>query len=337
MLILVDAMGGDNAPESVVNGCMDALGEREGFDVLLIGDKVRIEKILTEKKYNNLRLKIYHTSEVVTNEDSPTKAIRSKKDSSMVVGFKMLKENKGDVFVSAGNTGALMAGSLFILGRIKGVDRPSLAPIIPNKKGFTLIVDGGANTNCKPINLLQFGIMGSLYVKDVFNVENPRVGIVNVGTEEKKGNELIKQSYELLSNANINFTGNVEAHQITEGMVDVAVCDGFVGNVLLKTTEGVATFIVNEIKAILKKNIISMIAAFMIKGGLTKFKKLLDTSEYGSVPFLGVKGKVMKTHGRSDSKAVKHSIFNAYKYANSQIIEQISAEFQNMEVDDIEE
>jgi phosphate acyltransferase len=337
LLILVDAMGGDNAPEAVVNGCIEALNEREGFEILLIGDSSRIESILSDKKYKNSRLSIHHTSEIVTNEDSPSKAIKSKKDSSMVVGFKMLKEKKGDVFISAGNTGALMAGSLLILGRIKGVDRPSLAPIIPNKKGFTLVVDGGANTNCKPVNLLQFGIMGSLYVKDVFNVEKPRVGILNVGSEEKKGNDLIRQSSEMLSNANINFTGNIEAHQIPEGLVDVAVCDGFVGNVLLKTTEGVATFLVNEIKAIFKKNAISMLAAFMIKKGLMKFRKLLDASEYGSVPLLGVNGKVMKTHGRSDAKAFKNSIFTASKYAQSQIIEQIKVEFENMEVEDSEQ
>lgn len=338
MLILVDAMGGDNAPDAVVNGCIDALNELEGFDILLIGDSGKIEKLLNDRKYINSRLKVHHTSEVVTNEDSPAKAIKSKKDSSMVVGFKMLKEKQGEVFISAGNTGALMAGSLLILGRIKGVDRPSLAPILPTKNGYILIVDGGANTVCKPINFLQFGIMGSLYMRDVFNIKNPKVGLINVGSEEKKGNELIKQSFELLSKANINFTGNVEAHQIFENNVNVAVCDGFVGNVLLKTVEGVGTFIYTElIKPMFKKNFITKLSALLVKDGLMKFKKTMDTSEYGSVPFLGVKGKVMKTHGRSDAKAVKHSIFNAYKYAQSSIIEEISKEFENMEVEDIEE
>lgn len=337
MLILVDAMGGDNAPEAVVNGCIDAINEKEGYDVLLIGNKERIEQILKERQFSNQRLRIHHASEVVTNEDSPTKAIRSKKDSSMVVGFKLLKEKQGDVFISAGNTGALLAGALLILGRIKGVDRPALAPVLPSKEGLVLLVDAGANTVCKPINYIQFGIMGSIYMRDVIGIDKPRVGLINVGSEDTKGNDTIKQAFELLSKANINFTGNVEAHQVVEGKVDVAVCDGFVGNVLLKTMEGVAAYLVGEIKNIFKKNWISMLSAILVKNGLKNLKKKTDTSEYGSVPFLGVNGKVMKTHGRSDAKAIKHSIFNAYSYAKCSILEEIREEFKNMEVEDIEQ
>ncbi|MCX7843389.1 MAG: phosphate acyltransferase PlsX [Clostridia bacterium] len=337
MLIIVDAMGGDNAPEAVVNGCIDAINERQGYDILLIGDSERINKIFKERKFDSPRVSIHHTTEVVTNEDSPTKAIKNKKDSSMVVGFKMLKEGKGDVFVSAGNTGALLAGALLILGRIKGVDRPALAPIIPTKKGLVLLLDAGANTLCKPINYLQFGIMGSKYMKDVLNMDNPKVGLINVGSEEKKGNEIIKQAFEMLSKSGVNFYGNVEAHQVIDGAVDIAVCDGFVGNVFLKAVEGIAEFFIGELKSIFKRNFLSMLSAILIKDGLKGLKKKTDTSEYGSVPFLGVNGKVMKTHGRSDAKAIKHSVFNAYVYAKSNIIEEIREEFKNMEVEDIEQ
>lgn len=336
MLILVDAMGGDNAPEAVIYGCMEAIRQKDGYDILLIGNEERIKKVLNEKKFNNPRLKILHASEEITNEDTPTKAIRSKKDSSMVVGFRLLKEKKGDVFISAGNTGALLAGALLILGRIKGVDRPALAPVLPTKEGLVLLLDAGANTVCKPINYFQFGIMGSIYMRDIFGISKPRVGLINVGSEDTKGNETIKQAFELLSKANINFTGNIEAHQVTEGKADVAVCDGFVGNVLLKTVEGVASYLIGEIKSIFKKNWISMLSAILVSGGLKKLKKKTDTSEYGSVPFLGVNGKIMKTHGRSDAKAIMHSIFNAYNYANCSILEEISEEFKNMEVEEIE-
>lgn len=336
MVILVDAMGGDNAPLAVVEGCIDAINQLDGYDILLIGDQQELERLLKEKKFDNPRLRIHHTSETITNEDSPTKAIRSKKDSSMVVGFNLLKGKKGDVFLSAGNTGALLAGALLILGRVKGVDRPALAPVLPNKSGLTLLLDAGANTVCKPINYIQFGIMGSIYMKDVIGIANPKVGLVNVGSEDTKGNDTIKQAFDLLSKSAINFTGNVEAHEIVEGKVDVAVCDGFVGNVLLKTYEGVATFIIKEIKDIFKKNVLSMFSALLISSGLKALKKRTDTSEYGSVPFLGVNGKVMKTHGRSDAKAIKHSIFKAYNYGKSTIIDEIREQFTNMEVEDIE-
>ncbi|MCX7711051.1 MAG: phosphate acyltransferase PlsX [Clostridia bacterium] len=337
MLILVDAMGGDHAPAAVVNGCLDAVQEKDGFDVLLIGDQEKISKIMQERKFSSDRIKIHHTTEVVTMEDSPTKAIRGKKDSSMVVGFKLLKEKQGDVFVSAGNTGALLAGALLILGRIKGVDRPALAPVLPTKEGIVLLADAGANTVCKPVNHLQFGIMGSIYMRDVFGIKSPKVGLINVGSEDTKGNDTIKQAFDLLSKANINFTGNVEAHQVTEGKVDVAVCDGFVGNVFLKTVEGVASFLIGELKGIFKKNWISMGAAILVSGGLKKLKKKTDISEYGSVPFLGVNGKVMKTHGRSDAKAIKYSIFAACNYAKSSILDEIRDEFKNMEVEEIEQ
>lgn len=336
LLILVDAMGGDHAPEAPVIGCMDAIKEKEGFDVLLIGDKEKIQRILDEKKFQDPRLKIHHTTEVVTNEDSPTKAIKSKKDSSMVVGFNMLKEKTGDVFISAGNTGALMAGGLFIIGRIEGVDRPALAPLIPTKRGFTLLIDAGANTVCKPINFLQFGIMGSIYMKQRFKLESPSVGLINVGVEEKKGTENIRQANALLSTSNINFVGNLEANQLMMGKVDIAVCDGFVGNVVLKLIEGVGTFFFGSLKAIFYKNILSKVAAMTLKTGLKAFQKSVDPYEYGGTLLLGVDGLVMKSHGSSNSKAIKNSVLKASELKETSIIENIREEFKNVEVDDID-
>ncbi len=336
LLILVDAMGGDNAPGEIVKGCMDAINEQEGFDIMLIGDKDRIDSIIKERNFKNPRLTVKHASEVITNDDLPTKAIKNKKDSSMSVGFKLVKEKKGDVFLSAGNTGALMAGGLFILGRIKGVDRPALASYLPSKKGMVLLVDAGANTNCKPMNYQQFGIMGSIFISEVFNKKNPRVGLLNVGVEEKKGNETIRNAYTLLKESNINFTGNIEGRQILEGDADVIVTDGFVGNVVLKFLEGAQSYFFKSLKEIFYKNIISKIAASVMKKDMSKFKKSLDYTEYGGVPLLGVKGKVIKGHGSSNAKAIKNAVIRAKDYVNSSVLERIQEEFKDMEVRDIE-
>lgn len=336
MLILVDAMGGDNAPDAIVNGCIDAIHESEGYDIQLIGDSEKINKIINEKKVLNPRLKVLHASEVITNEDSPVKALKSKKDSSMVVGLTQLKEKKGDVFISAGNTGALMAGSLFILGRIEGVDRPALAPVIPNRGEGFLLIDAGANTMCKPINYMQFGIMGSIFMEEVFRIENPKVGLINVGSEEKKGNETIKQAHTLLSSANINFIGNVEGRQLPDGKVHVAVCDGFMGNVLLKFIEGIGSFFFDALKDVFSKNIITKLAAFALRKGLKKLKKSMDDTEYGGAPLLGVNGKVLKSHGNSNAKAIKNTVIKACSYAKSSVTDKIREEFRNMEVEEIE-
>ncbi|MDP4180049.1 MAG: phosphate acyltransferase PlsX [Bacillota bacterium] len=336
MLILVDAMGGDNAPLEIVKGCIDAINENNDFDIMLIGDQDKINAIIKENGFKNDRLKVFHTTDVITNEDSPVKAIKSKKNSSMVVGLNMIKEKKGDVFLSAGNTGALMAGSLFILGRIKGVERPSLMAFLPSSKGLSVLVDAGANVNCKPTNLLQFGVMGSLYVSEVFGIESPRVGIINVGAEEKKGNDLVKMAYPMLKEAHINFVGNIEGRQILDGDADVVVCDGFVGNVLLKSMEGAAGYFIGSLKDIFNKNILTKLAALIVKNDLKKFKKDLDYTEYGGVPMLGVNGKVIKSHGSSNAKAIKNAIIRAKSYVNSTVLEQIREEFKNMEVEDIE-
>lgn len=338
MLILVDAMGGDNAPEAIVNGCIDAIIEENGFSILLIGDSERIKKIIDDRKFSSPRLEIKHTTEVITGEDSPTKAIRSKKDSSMVVGFNLLKENKGDVFVSAGNSGALMAGALFIIGRIKGVDRPSLPAIIPTKTGKALLIDAGLNTVCKPINFLQFGIMGSIYMRELFGIKKPKVGLINVGSEETKGNDNIKQAFSLLSSSNINFIGNAEGKDIPIGNVDVAVCDGFVGNVVLKFLEGCGSFFVSALKGIFKKNTLSKLSALIVKKQLKEFMVQLDPDENGGAPILGVNGLVIKSHGSSNAKTIKNVIIKrAYSLAKTNILEQIREEFKNMEVEEVEQ
>lgn len=337
MTIIVDAMGGDNAPEAVVNGCIDAVNEADGFDILLTGDSEKIEKILKQRNFNSTRIKIHHASEVITVEDTPTKAIKTKKDSSMVAGFELLKKKEGDIFLSCGNSGALMAGSLFILGRIKGVDRPALAALIPTKTGHCLIMDAGLNTVCKPINYQQFGIMGSIYMNEMFNIDKPRIGLLNVGTEVGKGNELLKNAYTLLSNSNINFVGNVEGNDVLKGKVDLVVCDGFAGNVMLKVLEGAASFFFSILKDVFYKNFKTKLAAIMIKKDLSESKKALDADEQGGALILGVNGLVIKSHGNSNAVTVKNVVIKASKFARTKVLDSIREEFVNMEVDDIEQ
>jgi glycerol-3-phosphate acyltransferase PlsX len=338
VLVLVDAMGGDKAPDEIVKGCIDAINESEGYDVLLIGDVNKINRILENEKFDARRIQLHHTDEVIHNDDMPTKAIKSKKNSSMVVGLNMLKEKYGDVFLSAGNTGALLAGAMLTLGRIKGVQRPALAPIIPSASGGTMLIDAGLNTNCKPENLLQFGIIGSLYMRNVFGIKNPRVGLVNIGQENRKGSEVIKQAYEKLTASDINFIGNVEGRDIPLGAVDVAVCDGFVGNVLLKFLEGVGFYISKGLKDLYYKNLKSKLSALIIKKDLKKFFHSMDYEEYGGTPVLGVDGAVFKCHGSSSAKSIKNTIVTACNFARSSVIEQIRREFADSaaEVDDIE-
>lgn len=336
MIIIVDAMGGDNAPAEIVNGCIEAVLEKKDFEIILLGDKNKIIEIINENDYSGNRLSIIHTNEQIMNDDMPTKAIKNKKDSSMVTGLNMLKEGKGDVFISAGNTGALMTGALLIVGRIKGIDRPALAPLIPTKKGAAMIIDAGLNTVCKPINYQQFAIIGSIYMKEMYNINNPSVGLINVGTEETKGNENIKQAHMLISSSNINFVGNIEGRCITEGKVDVVVCDGFVGNVLLKFLEGVGSFIFEELKNIFKKNIINKISVSLLKKDIRKFSQKLNYEEYGGTPILGINGIVVKCHGSSSAKTIKNTIFKSYTFSKTSFQKQIEKEFINMEVEDVE-
>lgn len=324
MLISVDAMGGDNAPHEVVKGCINALEKDEKIKIALVGQKDIVHSIVGD--YKNNRLKIVDASQVITNEDEPVKAIRRKKDSSMVVGMDMVKKGEADAFISAGNTGALMAGALFRIGRIEGIDRPALAPIIPTLQGGTMLIDAGANADCKPNNLLQFALMGSAYMNRVMEVENPRVALVNVGAEPGKGNQLTKEVYKLLEEAQLNFVGNIEARDVLEGKADVLVCDGFVGNIILKLTEGLAMFIFSQLKAEFTSSAAAKLAAAVLKPGLARFKSRMDYKEYGGAPLLGINAGCIKAHGSSDAKAIENAVIQAVKFMDMKVLEKIKAE-----------
>jgi len=330
--IAIDIMGGDNAPHEILKGSIEAINEVNS-NLLLIGDEQFIKKEIEKYSINYSRIEIIHTTEIITNEDKPVNAIRNKKDSSMVKGLLLLKNREADSFISAGNTGALLAGSLLRVGRIKGIDRPALAPIYPTKKGFSLLIDAGANTECTPRNLLEFAMMGSIYLKSVLNIQNPRIGLVSNGIEEGKGNRLVKDTYQVLSNSRMNFIGNIEARDIPEGNCDVIVCDGFVGNVILKLTEGVAGSITTMLKEELTKNPIRTVATLMLKNGFKEFKKRLDYTEYGGAPLLGVKNAVIKAHGSSNSKALKNAIKYGEIFVKNKVVEKIEEEIAKIGVD----
>lgn len=336
MRILVDAMGGDNAPDAIVNGCIDAVKSQSGFDIVLIGDETRITKILDSRRFSNPRIQVIHAKEVITNEDIPTRAIRFKKNSSMVVGFNMLKQKEGDVLISAGNSGALLTGALLILGRLKGVERPALGALIPTKKGKALLIDAGLNSTCKPINYMQFGILGSVYYKELYGIENPTVGLVNMGTEAKKGTQVLKDAYELLSSSKLNFIGNVEGRDIPEGNVDITVCDGYVGNVLLKFLEGAGSFFMAFLKGMFKRTIFSKLSLLFVMRDLKEFKKQIDVDVDGGAPILGVNGLVIKSHGNSNAKTIKHVVLKANNLVKNSLMEKIQRSLNNMEAGNIE-
>lgn len=324
MKIAIDAMGGDNAPNEIIKGAIDAVNEYEA-NIILVGDETIINQELKKYNYNEEKIELIHTTQVIENEDKPSMAIRKKKDSSMVVATTLVAEKKADAIVSAGNTGALLASGLFILKRIKGIDRPALCTFIPTKKGISILLDAGANAECKSKNLEQFGIMGYIYAKKILKINNPKVGIVNVGSEEGKGNELTKASYELLKEQDINFIGNIEARYINEGDVNVIVADGFTGNVVLKLMEGVAMTIFDMLKDVYKKNLKTKMSALLIKEDLKNLKANLDYAEYGGAPLVGVNGNLIKAHGSSDSKAIKNAIKQAMECSKENIIEDIKS------------
>jgi glycerol-3-phosphate acyltransferase PlsX len=331
--IIVDAMGGDNAPEAIIDGSIEAITMQDGFNVTLVGKSDMIQNILDKREFDKSRIQIVNATEVIEGSDTPTKAIRTKKDSSMVVGLKLLKEKKGDAFVSAGNTGALMTGALLIVGRIKGIDRPSLPALVPSKKNMVLIIDAGMNTVCKPINYLQFAIMGSIYMKLIFKLKDPRIGLLNVGSEDAKGNENLKQAFSLLSESQVNFAGNMEGNDITEGDVDVAVCDGYVGNVSLKLYEGAGSFFLNELKKIFTKNAFTKICYVLLKKHFKEFKNKLDPDELSGAPVLGVNELVIKSHGSSKAKTIRTTILKrAIPLVQSGVLDAIKEQFKNMEV-----
>ena len=327
MKIILDGMGGDNAPEEIVKGAVEAAKEIED-EIIIVGKPDAIEKQLKKCKYKGEQISVAPAHEVITMEDSPVKAIRHKKDSSLVVGLNMLKDGEGDMFVSAGNTGALIVGSRLLLGRIRGIDRPALASIYPDMTGGDpcMLVDAGASSESKARNMLEYGLMGSVYVEKVWGRSNPRVGLVNLGAEESKGTSVTKDAYQMLNASKLNFVGNVEGRDVPKGVCDVIVCDGFTGNVILKLTEGVSLSIFKLIKDTLKSNVKAMVGGALIKSKLSGLKDEFDYEEYGGAPVLGVSGPVIKMHGSSTARAVKSAILRGMPYAEENVVDIIKQE-----------
>ncbi len=336
MKILLDAMGGDNAPDANIKGAVQAINKVKA-EVVLVGKEEVIRSKIKEfygKEMEEIsdRLKIKNATETIEMEEQPTVAIRHKKDSSMVVGFRMLKEGEGDVFISAGNSGALLTGATLIVGRIKGIDRPALAGILPAYKSQLLLIDAGSNTNCKPINLLQFAQMSSIYLKNTYGIKAPAIGLLNIGTEETKGNDLVKESYKLLKENSerlgINFVGNVEGRDAFSGEIDAIVTDGFTGNVFLKTTEGLGKFVKRTLTENLKRNLLSKIAAIPSLPAIKRFSKAMDYKSYGGALFLGVKKPVVKAHGSSDDLLFEYTIIQAEKFVENKAVDKMIEEFE---------
>ena len=337
MKILLDAMGGDNAPDAVIRGAVKAASEIKS-EIILIGNEEIINKKVKEfyNKGNitevSSKITIKHTTEQIEMEDIPTQAIKHKKDSSMVVGFKMLKEGEGDVFISAGNSGALLTGATLLVGRIKGIDRPAIAPMLPAYKKSFLLMDAGANTNCKPLNLVQFAQMSTIYLKNTFGIDKPKIGLLNIGTEETKGNELIKETYQLLKNNSeeygVNFIGNVEGRDAFSGEVDAVITDGFTGNVFLKTTEGLGRLVKTNLKESLLKNLFTKICALPSLPAINRFSKTMDYKQYGGALFLGVKKPVVKAHGSSDEFLFYFTLKQAEEFVKSNAVEKLKEEFE---------
>ncbi|MDI6601417.1 MAG: phosphate acyltransferase PlsX [Thermoanaerobacteraceae bacterium] len=324
MKIGIDAMGGDYAPKEIISGSLMALEEYDDIELTFFGDEVQIvSEINAHNLKSNNRIEIIHTDEVISNNDAPVAAIRNKKNSSLSRGLDYLKTNKIDVFVSAGNTGALMAGGLLKLGRIRGVDRPALVSTLPTVSGLVVLVDSGSNTDCRPINLLQFAVMGSVYAEDILNVRKPRIGLLNIGSEEEKGNELAKQTYGLLKEIPLNFIGNVEGRDVPYGKCDVLVCDGFVGNAVLKSMEGIASLIIDMLKEEMMKNYLTRVGALLLKDGLKNILKKMDYKEYGGAPLLGIDGVIIKAHGNSDARAFLNAIRQARTFVDHDVLNHI--------------
>ncbi|MCR5202690.1 MAG: phosphate acyltransferase PlsX [Lachnospiraceae bacterium] len=321
--VVLDAMGGDFAPVSTVEGAVLALKESDQIEVTLVGIEDKINEELGKySDYDKDRLSIKGASEVIDFNDPPVMAIRKKKDSSLVVGMKMLKNDEGDAFVSAGSTGAILVGGQFVVGRIKGVDRAPLAPMLPTVNGMSLLIDCGANMDAKPINLVQFAKMGSVYMEHIMGIKNPRVGIVNVGVEEEKGNKLVHETFPLLRDCtDINFIGSVEAKEIPQGVCDVIVCDAFVGNVILKLYEGLGSTLLKLVKGAIMTNTRSKIGGALIKPALKEAIKGFNVtaSDVGGAPMLGLNGLVIKAHGSSDAKEIKNAILQCISFTEENV------------------
>lgn len=325
--VALDAMGGDNAPSEIIKGALDALKKDSSLNIFLFGDENAINECLKNENssFGDDRLKVIHCQDIIEMSEPPVNAIRRKKDSSIVKGMNFVKEGTCDAFVSAGNSGAVLVGGQTIVGRIKGVERAPLAPLIPTEKGAALLIDCGANVDARPTQLLQFAKIGSIYMENVVGIKNPKVGIVNIGAEEEKGNLLVKETFPLLKNCpDINFVGSVEARDIPKGDVDVIVCEAFVGNVILKFYEGTGKMLLKTIKETLMSNIATKIGALLIKGKLKEALKRFDVSEYGGAPLLGLNNLVVKTHGSSKAKEVSTTLLQCVSFKEANINQKIS-------------
>ena len=324
--VAVDAMGGDYAPLEIVKGAVDAVNSRDDIKVFLVGREEAVRAELQKYQYDASRIEVVNAAEVIEMAEPPVQAIRSKKDSSIVVAMKMVKNGEADAFVGAGSTGAVLVGGQLIVGRIKGVERPPLAPLLPTEKGASLLIDCGANVDARPSHLVQFAKMGSIYMEHVVGISNPRVAIVNIGAEEEKGNALVKETFPLLKACDdINFIGSIEARDIPSGYADVIVCEAFAGNIILKLYEGVGATLISMVKKGMMSSFRSKIGALLVKPALKKTLKQFDTSEHGGAPLLGLKGLVVKTHGNSKALEIRNSIIQCVTFKHQQINEKIKA------------
>lgn len=325
MRVALDAMGGDYAPAVNVEGAIDIVNDYEDIEIVLVGDEAVIARQLEGRKFVSQRITIKHSSEVVAMDESPTVAIRKKKDSSIRRGIELVKSGDADAFVSAGHSGVVMATALLVLRTSDFVDRPAIATIMPTLKSPLVLIDAGANLYCKPNNLLQFALMGSTYCKMILGRPEPRVALVSTGEEDTKGNELIKETFKLLKEADINFIGNVDGKDIFTGEYDVIVCDGFTGNVILKTSEGLADILIKMLKREVASLTTGRIGYLLLKPALRNFKKKTDYDEYGGAPLLGINGTCIISHGRSTSKAIKNALRVASDFAENKVYKTISA------------
>ena len=322
--VAVDAMGGDNAPGEIVKGAVEAVNKRSDIHVLLVGQEEVVKKELSSYTYPKKQITLVQASEVIETEEPPVNAIRKKKDSSIVVGMNLVKNGEADAFVSAGSSGAVLVGGQVLVGRIKGVERPPFGALIPTEKGVSLLLDCGANVDSRPSHLVQFARMGSIYMEHVIGIKNPRVGIVNIGAEEEKGNALVKETFPLLKQCtDINFTGSIEAREIPHGGADVIVCEAFTGNVILKLYEGTGATLISMVKKGMMSSLRSKIGALLVKPALKETLKAFDASQYGGAPMLGLKGLVVKTHGSSKATEVCNSIIQCVTFKEQKINEKI--------------
>ena len=324
MRIVIDAYGGDNAPLEIVKGASLASNEY-GCEITLTGNETEINSVISEHNLSfKGELKIVNTNDVISMHDDPTSLLKAHSESSMALAFKELASGNADAFVSAGSTGALVVGGTLMVKRIKGIKRPALAGMIPSPKGHYMLMDMGANAECRPEMLCQFGIMASVYLENVEGIDNPAIGLLNIGTEDTKGTELQKEAYTMLQNSPINFVGNIESREMPKGECDAVITDGFTGNIALKLIEGTASTLFKLIKQVLYKNIFNKLAALVIKKDLYALKSMMDSSEVGGAPLLGVKKPVIKAHGNSDAKAIKNAVKQAITFTETGVIEKIS-------------